>query len=278
MTGGSAVLCDYHMHLEHGPVEMAWLRRFIEVAAEKGIDEIGISEHMFRFRESSPVWPSWWTMRSDCSLAEYVDLIEQAGSMGMPVRLGVEAEYLEGHEDRIRRFLREAPWDYVIGSVHFIGEWGFDDVDGKDEWDSRDVDEAYRRYFHLLEKAMESGMFDVIGHPDVIKVFGHRPSIDLGPYYERAARAAKTSGVAIEISTAGLRKPVSEMYPHPGFLAAFRRWNVPVIISSDAHYPEHVGYEFTRAVEYARSIGYTTVTRFSARTPSQVPLAGERDG
>ncbi|MGE5541775.1 MAG: histidinol-phosphatase HisJ family protein [Bacillota bacterium] len=272
MTGGSAVLCDYHMHLEHGPMEMGWLGQFTKAAAQNGVDEIGISEHMFRFRESSPVWPSWWRMRADCCLTEYIRLIEQAGSMGVPVRLGIEAEYLEGYEDRIRRFLREAPWDYVIGSVHFIGEWGFDDVNGMDEWNSRDVDDAYRRYFDLLGMAIESGMFDAIAHPDVIKVFGRRPSIDLVPYYERAARAASASGVAIEISTAGLRKPVSEMYPHPGFLEAFRRWNVPVIISSDAHYPEHVGYEFDRAVEYARSMGYTTVTRFSGRTPSQVPL------
>ena len=272
------MLFDYHMHLENGPIRMDWLREFVDAAARNGIGEIGVSEHMFRFREATPVWPSWWELQPDCSLDEYVDLIQRARSLVAPVKIGVEAEYLRGREGEIRDFLEKAPWDYVIGSVHYIGEWGFDDSARKNEWDSKDVNAAYREYYGLLEEAIRSGLFDVIGHPDVIKVFGHRPTIDLGAYYDRIADAAKSCGVAVEVSTAGLRKPVKEMYPHADFLRAFARMGVPIVISSDAHYPEHVGFEFARAIEFAGSMGYRTITRFSRRIPSQVPLVGEGNG
>ncbi len=266
------MLLDYHIHLEHGPIRTDWLKQFADVASRNGIDEIGISEHIFRFYESAPMWPSWWRFPPDCSLGEYVDLIKGASHGDIPVKLGVEAEYLDGRENEIRDFLREAPWDYVIGSVHFIGEWCFDDLARESEWDDKDVNEAYRDYFALLDKAIGTGLFDIIGHPDVIKVFGRRASMDLRPLYEKVADTAAAMGVAVEVSTAGLRKPVSEMYPHPDLLGAFSRRNVPIVVSSDAHYPEHVGHEFARAVEYARAAGYCAVTRFDGRNPVQVPL------
>lgn len=266
------MLLDYHIHLENGPLTLEWLKRFADVALERGISEIGISEHIFKFREAAGIWPSWWRLEPDRSLRDYVDLIGGARDLGLPVRIGIEAEYLDGLEREIGGFLRGVPWDYVIGSVHFIGRWGFDDPGLKEEWDRRNVDKAYMKYFALLNKAITCGLFDMIGHPDVIKVFGHRASGDLTGEYETIAASASSSGVVMEVSTAGLRKPVGEMYPHESFLAAFARRGVPITISSDAHFPEHVGHAFPDAAEYVRRAGYSSVVRFSQRKASQVPL------
>ncbi|MCR4399187.1 MAG: PHP domain-containing protein, partial [Firmicutes bacterium] len=161
------MLMDYHIHLEHGRLEMDWLRRFVDEAVGKGIAEVGVSEHMFKFYESSSLWPSWWRFKPDRYLSDYVELVSEARAMGIPVKLGVEAEYIEGLEKEIGEFLEGVPWDYVIGSVHFIGDWAFDDTEVRDEWENRDVAEAYRLYFSLLEKAIRCGLYDVIAHPDV---------------------------------------------------------------------------------------------------------------
>ncbi|NPV70974.1 MAG: histidinol-phosphatase [Firmicutes bacterium] len=263
---------DYHIHLENGPLDMEWLERFAEAAVARGVSEIGVSEHIFKFTEAGPLWPSWWRLTPDRSLEDYVDLIAAARAKNLPVKMGIECEYLTGIEKRLAAFLEGVPWDYVIGSVHFIDEWGFDDTDRLDTWDGRDVDDAYRRYFSLLDEAMTCGLFDMIGHPDVIKVFGHRASFDLRPLYDTVAATARRAGVVAEVSTAGLRKMVGEMYPHFEFLRALSREGVPIAISSDAHYPEHVGYEFAHAARYAAAAGYTRVTRFAGRKVYGEPL------
>jgi histidinol-phosphatase (PHP family) len=292
------MLVDYHMHLERGPFAPDWLDRFLAVARERGVMEIGISEHIYRFREAQEAYGAWWgeggedatagkprvgtpafaarwwTGRGGQVLREYADLIVGAKGRGLPVRLGIEADYFPGAEGAIRAFLAQAPFDYAIGSVHWIGPWGFDLLGEKGLWDGRDVDEAYRQYFALLGQAARSGLFSIMAHPDLIKVMGHRPSpaLDLEALYAGAADAFAAGGVAVEVSTAGFRKPVGELYPAPAFLRACHRRGVPLSLASDAHRPEDVGLDFGAAVALARDCGYREVLTFTEGRGRAVPL------
>ncbi len=278
---------DYHMHLERGPWTLDWLERFTATARVRGLAEIGFSEHPHRFRECRATYPpreavaGWVDEQNTESLDDYVRLIDEARRAGLPVRLGLEGDYLPGYERELERIVRGYPWDYVIGSVHWIppkrpgGEWwGFDNLSRTEEWERRDVLDAYREYFRLITEAARTHFFDVIGHPDVIKVAGYRPEEGITDLYEAAASAFARGGVCAEINTAGWRKPVGEAYPAPAFLAACRRAGVPTLINSDAHVPEDVGRDFDRAAVMAREAGYGEVATFAARTRTMVPLAG----
>lgn len=296
------MLLDYHMHLERGPFTPAWLDRFLSVAHERGLAEIGISEHIYRFRESQEAYGAWWgevgedenvpvvgetprpgtpafavrwwTERGNQSLWEYTELVRGAQERGLPVRLGIEADYFPGAEGAIRAILARAPFDYVIGSVHWIDTWGFDLLGVAGLWDGRDVDQMYCEYFALLAQAARSGLFSIMAHPDLIKVMGHRPSaaLDLEALYAQAADAFVAGGVAVEVSTAGLRKPVGELYPDPAFLRACYQRGVPLSLASDAHQPEDVGRDFAQAVALARDCGYRATTAFAGGQGHAVSL------
>lgn len=213
-------------------------------------------------------------------LDDYFTVIGEARRAGLPVRLGLEGDFLPGYERELERVVRGYPWDYVIGSVHWIPPgapggawWGFDDLARTSEWERRDVLDAYRQYFRLIAGAAETKLFNFIGHPDVIKVAGYRPSQDISDLYESTAAAFARAGVCAEINTAGWRKPVGEAYPAAPFLAACRRARVPTLINSDAHTPEDVGRDFDRAVALAKEAGYTEVATFAGGRRTMVPLA-----
>lgn len=276
---------DYHMHLERGPWALEWLGRFVEVARARGLSEIGFSEHPHRFRECRALYPpaeavrGWIDAHCTESLDSYLRLVDEARRAGLPVKLGLEWDYLPGYEREVERLLQAYPWDYAIGSVHWLppeGDegvwWGFDDPARVEEWERRDVLAAYRRYFGLIRQAAETRLFDVIGHADVIKVFGYRPREDITELYEAAAESFARTGVCVEINTAGWRKPVGEVYPAPALLRACHRAGVPILINSDAHVPEDVGRDFDRAALLAREVGYHEVAVFSERRRRLVPL------
>ncbi|HEX6989292.1 MAG TPA: histidinol-phosphatase [Bacillota bacterium] len=273
------MIADYHMHLERGGLDAAYLRRFVETAAARGVDEICITEHAYHFPAAAALLdkPDYVAARSrGYPLDAYVNLVLSARAQGLPVRLGIEMDYIPGSEEDIARFLEGHPWDLVIGAVHWIGDWGFDLDPGS--WAGRDVTEAYRSYFALAEQAVRSGLFDVFAHPDVIKVFGARPDPGFGEellgWYDRLVAAARQAGVCLELSSAGLRKPVGEIYPDRRLLERAHRAGVPITLASDAHEPQHVGWAFDRLVSAARDAGYRTVTTFSRRRPRQAALAG----
>jgi histidinol-phosphatase (PHP family) len=274
---------DYHMHLERGPWTLEWLQRFVETARARGVTEIGFSEHPHRFRQWRTMYPqnvaSWVDERCTERVDSYLRLIEEARRAGLPVKLGIEWDYFPGNEAQIEGALRSYPWDYAIGSVHWLPPqerdgrwWDFDNLSRAAEWQGRDVLDAYRRYFRLIAEAARTRLFDWIGHADVIKVCGYRPDEDITDLYEAAVKAFAASGVCVEINTAGWRKPVGEVYPAPPFLRACRRAGVPLLINSDAHLPEDVGRDFDRAAALAREAGYAEVATFSARSRRMVPL------
>jgi histidinol-phosphatase (PHP family) len=263
------VILDYHMHLRNGRGEIAhdtWsVEPFVEGAEAAGVDEIGFTEHVYYFRQTRPLWTvPYQVERCVYDLETYVEAVVQARGRGLPVKLGLEVDYVPGREEETREILEPYPWDYLLGSVHFIDGLG---VDGEPRLlDAVGVEEAWRRYFDALAAAARSKLFDSLSHPDLVKIFGERAdSFDYGP----VAQAIAESGVAVEVSTAGLRKPVGELYPHPDFLAVCRDRDVPVTLGSDAHTPDLVGRDFDRAQELLRAAGYETVTVFERRRARQ---------
>ena len=246
------------------------IARYVETASARGVDEIGISEHVYYFRDVSAVWSVPYTLeRSNATIEEYVEPVLEAKQAGLPVKLGLEVDWVADAAVDLDRLLAPYPWDYLLGSVHWIDGDAIDQLPGM--WDHCSVDEVWRRYFAALREAARSGRFDVLSHPDLVKIFGDRVD-DAAPLYEDLAEAAAGSGVAVEVSSAGLHKPVGELYPHPELLSAFRRRGVPITIASDAHYPDQPGRDLDRCVELARSVGYETVTVFDGREARQEPL------
>lgn len=265
------MIADYHMHLRNGREEIAhdtWsVDPFVEVARATGVDEIGFTEHVYYFKQTRSLWTiPYQVERCVYDLETYVQAIVEARGRGLPVKLALEVDYVPGREEEMRDLLAPYPWDYLLGSVHYVDGLGVDAAPRL--LDAVGVEEAWRRYFDRLEAAARSGLFDSLSHPDLVKIFGDRAEFDYGP----VAAAIADAGVAVEVSTAGLRKPVGELYPHPDLLAACRERGVPVTLASDAHSPDLVGRDFDRAVRLLRSAGYETVTIFEQREARQEPL------
>jgi histidinol-phosphatase (PHP family) len=263
------VIVDYHMHLR-APDEtldhsLEAVERFVEAAAARGVDEIGFSEHVYYFEETRPLWNVPYHLeRCRYSLEPYVDAVVAAKRQGMPVKLGLEVDYAPGREQETRRLLEPYPWDYLIGSVHFVGAHG---IDGEPSLVAEvGVEGAWRRYYETLGQAASSGLFDTLAHPDLVKMFGDEIPWDWG------AVAAAVDGVCLEVSSAGLHKPHGKLYPNPELLSQARRRGVRITLASDAHAPQNVGRDLDRAIEHAREAGYGTVTVFDAREARQEPL------
>lgn len=283
------MLTDYHMHLQPdgaepreraaprwdadgGHLSRGWMARYVEAARRRAVAEIAITEHVYRFAEAR-AWcdNEFWREEATEDADAYCAAVLAAREAGLPVLLGVEMDWLEGREREIAAFLEGRPFDVVLGSVHFLDERAIDDPTDPDR-DRLPVDELWSRYLEQLVAAARSGLYDVMSHPDLPKVFGRRIPAALEGVLDDAVTAIAASGVAIECSSAGLRKPVGELYPEPSLLARFRRAGVPATLSSDAHAPEDVARDFPTAVAALRGAGYTTITRFRARVPEQVSL------
>lgn len=269
------MLTDYHIHVEQGPYSVAWLRKFQKQAAAKHIGDWGISEHAYRFVETKHIfYNDWVAARQKQRIDEYLEMIYQAREQGINVKLGIEIDYFPEREEEISRFIEQYPFDYVIGSVHWINDWGIDLSEMKEQWDVKDVNQVWQDYFDRIDSLAKSKLFDIAAHLDLVKIFKYIPS-DQGfiqEQYQRVAESLAHSNTCIEISTAGLRKMIGEIYPHPTLLKTCHQNRVPIVISSDAHCPEDVGANFDQAVTLAKGVGYTEVQVFTARKPQPHPL------
>jgi histidinol-phosphatase (PHP family) len=272
------VIVDYHMHLR-GPDDLPRGRysadraeEYVEQALVAGVDEIGFSDHVYHFRQTKGFWEIPWMLeRCTDDLDDYVDAVEEAKSRGLPVKLGLEIDYFPGIEPELAALLEPYPWDYLLGSVHFVDGFPVDQEPGLVH--RVPVGEAWRRYFVWLRNAARSGLFDSLSHPDLIKIFGVRiPDEEAHYLYAETADAIEAAGICIEVSAAGLHKPVGELYPDRELLAACYERGVPITLASDAHEPGHVGRDVDRAAELAREVGYWTVTVFEGRKRRQEPL------
>jgi histidinol-phosphatase (PHP family) len=275
------VLTDLHVHLRkdepNTPASEAFttgnVDRYREVAESRGISELGVSEHIYRFRQALTVWQhSFWRAEAKDDLDEYVGFLRDYTDL----RVGIEADFVAGKEDRLANLLDQTELDYVVGSVHFIGDQAVDH-DGYDIWETNAhrPDEVWRRYFDTLGEAAATGLFDILAHPDLVKVWGRerpRPDGDLRRFYDRAMEGIAETRPAIELSTAGLRKPVGELYPATAFLEMCLEAGCPVTLSSDAHEPAHVGYGYERALEVLDSLGVRELAVFERRERRLEPI------
>ena len=261
---------------EEGPLDhrVEAVEPYVESARSAGVDEIGFTEHVYYFRQTRSLWQlPYQTERCVHDIEPYVAAVVEAKRRGLPVKLGLEVDYVRGREEETRDLLAPYPWDYLLGSIHFVDGLG---VDGAPRLiDAVAVDAAWRRYFDELAAAAESRLFDSLSHPDLVKIFGARPDRGLEEeLHEQAVEAIAAAGIAVEVSTAGLRKPVGELYPDPHLLQLCRRRGVPATMASDAHGPGLVGRDFDRARELLRAAGYDTITVFDQRRSAQVPFDG----
>lgn len=263
---------DYHLHTRLCGHAEGEIEEYLERAVRMGIQEAGFSDHLpLYFLPPEKTIPCYAMEEKD--LPVYVEMIKYcAGRSQVGVKLGIEADYVPGHEEKLSSLLASYPFDYVIGSVHFMDGWGFDNPAETEEYSRREIDQVYEQYFTLVQQAALTGLFDVMAHPDLIKKFGFRPTRDLTPLYEDTARVFNRAGVCVEVNAAGLRYPVQEIYPGPGLLKTFFEHGIPVTLGSDAHRPDQVGAGLMDALELVKNTGYKEVALFSERKRKYVKI------
>jgi histidinol-phosphatase (PHP family) len=277
------MLTDYHVHLRLDDPEAtaadhfteANVERYRTVAEERGIAELGVSEHVYRFEQALDVWRHpFWLLNAHDDLDEYCVFVRERTDL----RLGIEADFVPGGEDRMANLLDARDFDYVIGAIHFLREDALD-MDDYSVWASgQSPEEIWRRYFQTLGEAARSGLFDILAHPDLVKVWGGerpRPEGDLRRYYELAMDGIAEGGIAVEVSTSGLRKRAEELYPAPAFLQMCLEAGAPVALSSDAHRPQDVGADYQRALELLKDVGVAEVSVFEHRVRRLEPIGAD---
>ncbi len=249
---------DLHNHTTRCHHAEGTIDEYIQRAIELGIDIYGFSEHApmdfdphYRLKFEEMKGYEQEVLAAKQSYQEQID-----------IRLGYEVDYLEGHIDR--RVL-EAPVDYLIGSVHFLDKWSFDNPEFIGEWKSRNIDEIWRAYFEAIEAMAKYGKFNIVGHFDLIKVFKFLPSKDIRLLAKEALRAIKKSGMPLEINGAGLRKPIRELYPSQPLLEEAYAYGIPITFGSDAHSISQVGFGYSEAIALAKGVGYTQAVTFKQK-------------
>lgn len=269
-----ARLADYHVHTFRCGHAGGASREFVEHAVAQRLLEIAITDHIPLYFLPEERRDPRLAMRED-QFDGYVAEVEELADefrAAIPVRLGLEADYAEGHEEELSRWLARANFDVVLGSVHWVaGDW-IDAPASAARFEREGTDVLYAEYYRLLAKAAATGLFDVLTHFDLAKKHGHRPSRPLLDAEDAAIRAALEAGCAVEISSAGLRKPVGEPYPEPRLLARIVEAGVPVTFSSDAHAPAEVGWGYDQTLALARSCGVREFVTFQKRRKIRHPL------
>lgn len=295
-------MLDYHLHLwPHGQpdrlVTQEELADYCELAGQVGVEEIAITEHLFRFVQADAALRGWWaddppdpTMAAGTAaywadyargdLDAYVDAVLAAKTAGLPIVLGLEVDYYRGRMGTVAELLAGYPFDVLLGSVHWLGAWRFDVLNEREtvaEWGRRGVEEAWSAYTEALEELAASGVCDVLAHPDLVKVGGHWPGAP-DEYFDRMAEAAAGSGMAAEVSSAGWRKPVGEAYPAPALLSRLRARGVAVTTASDAHDRRDVADRMAQLHQLVTGAGYQTLCAWRARRPISVPVGPQPPG
>jgi histidinol-phosphatase (PHP family) len=257
---------DYHIHTKMCGHAQGEMEEYVEFAIKNGLKEIGFSDHIPMYFFPVEERDLSIAMKEE-DLPQYISRVRevQGKYSNFPVKLGIEADFAPGLERELKTILDQYKFDYVLGSIHYLDGWGFDNPEYIDQYKKWDIIELYRQYFATLALAAESGLFDSLAHPDLIKKFGFKPSSGLGEVYDEAVKRIAATGVCIEINTAGLRLPCGEMYPTLEFLKLCRSSKIPVTLGSDAHKPEQVGSGFGEAIAVLRAVGYNEIITFTGR-------------
>lgn len=250
-------LVDYHTHslLSDG---LSPYEEMVRTAIEKGLDEIGFSDHVCL----KPV--SWALQEVDLPVMTHqIFEIREKYSHLINVRYGIELDYFPGREEELARIIDGLPLDYVIGSLHFIGDWNFDgDQSLYGKWSN---DHLYAMYYELVRQAASSRLFDIIGHLDIIKKFAVYPESDQTHLYEETARVIQESGAVVELNTGGYDRPCAEFNPGPQWLEILHNYRIPVTLTSDAHHPDQIARHYQGAIDLLRKTGYHEIVTFNQR-------------
>lgn len=278
------------VRMQQGCYSEDWLDRYLDTGRERGITAFGVVDHLYRFRECRSYYEKhmllddssigrlqrkWLDQVCVASLSDFVGFVTEAKKTRPQLALGIEADFFPGGEAELKELLSGFEWDYVIGSVHFLDGWGFDNPETKDQFMGRDVLVTYARYFDFMRQACESGLFHIIAHPDNLKVFGFRPDDEqeLLPYYRMIAEQMIQSGVTTEINTGlAYRFPIAESCPSPLYLSVLAEYQVPVTLSSDAHFPDDIGMLLDHARAAAEDVGYRELAIFRNGERIMVPI------
>lgn len=270
----SGMRIDYHTHNYRCGHAVGTLEEYILSAIDKGMDEIGLSDHMPLLHLSQEEHPD--IAMSMEELPRYVEeclSLQEKYKDQIAVRVGLEGDYIEGCEEKIEAIVNAYPWDYVIGSVHFLGKWDVTDFRQVHQWEGRNVTDAYEQYFDAIRKAAATGFYDYIGHIDAIKRFApSRPDEDVTALEDAALQAVKKHDIAFELNAAGIYAPCKEMYPSLQILERAKAYNIPVTYGSDAHHPDKVGQKGAEAQTMLKNVGYTHLATFQGRKRVMKPF------
>ncbi len=264
-------LTDYHVHTPLCRHAEGWPLEMAARAVELGLAELGFADH-----NPMPVLFDDWRMLRE-ELPQYLEQVDWARRQFplLPIRLGMEMDFLEGCEAWWEELRGAAPWDFWIGSVHYLADgMEVDNPKYLSRYKESDPGDMWAAYWERYEECIRSGWFDFVAHPDLPKKFGFLPEGDLRRFYEPSIQALVDTGLAYEINTAGLRKDCRELYPSRQFAALAREAGVPVLINSDAHAVGELGAGYAEAVALLREVGYTEVVRYEGRRRVSVPLPG----
>ena len=256
---------DYHMHSSYSDGRSV-PEDYIAPALAAGLSEIGFSEHLTLFKDLED-----WNM-NPVNITPYINHLENLRSSikTIKIKIGLEVDFFAGKEKEIFEYLRSLPLDYIIGSVHYLGEKTVDV--GPEFYEGKSIDRLFESYFESVIAASASGLFDIMAHCDLIRIYGYKPSTDMEPLYRKLAKTMKTHNVAFEVNTNGRNRPLADFYPDRQFLHIFREENVPVCVNSDAHMPSRVGQYFDEAYDLLRYIGFTEMAVFDKRVRKMVPF------
>lgn len=256
---------DYHIHTTFSDGKAA-PEEYIAPAIDAGISELGFSEHLSLFNEDQD-----WVM-NPANVGKYLEYIDnlKKETNNIIIRTGLEVDYIEGKEEEIRSFLDRFDLDYRIGSVHYMGESTVDE--GPGFYEGKSFDTLFESYFSKVKLAVSSGIFDIIGHCDLIRIFGYRPAFDPEPLYRELAKTMKKHDMVFEINTNGRNRPVADFYPDRRFLRIFSEEKVAVCVNSDAHMPARVGQYFDEAYQLLKSNGFKEMVIFSRRLRKSIPI------
>jgi histidinol-phosphatase (PHP family) len=288
---------DYHLHLwphseSETPLSVEQLADYCTRARSVGVTELAVTEHLFRFREARKLLDGFWADERvspalQASMAEYWDFhatadleayltcAQEAQGAGLPIVIGLEVDFYRGRMDEVAGLLRGLPFDVLLGSVHWVDAWRFDDIDvdvQMAEWSARRIDACWEAYTLSLEELAASGTCDVLAHPDLIKVAGHVPDAPQ-EWWDRIAEAAVASGMAAELSSAGWRKPIGEQYPALPLLQRFCARGVPLTTASDAHHLEQVADRAAELRALLRAVGVDALQGYRGRQPHAVAVS-----
>jgi histidinol-phosphatase (PHP family) len=268
------MLVDYHTHHERCGHAVGTLEEYVQAALQKGLKEIGLSDHQpILHIQNEKIIPGSAMPYEE--LPRYVEeaLELKAKYQGLiDIKVGLEADWIEGYEETVKNLLAQYPFDYVIGSVHFLGDWDITNSAELAGWDTRDAGEVCAEYFRQVRLAAKSGLFDTLGHIDVIKRFGHIPSDLYEHLLEETVLAIRDAGVCVEVNASGLRYPCAEQFPSRKLLHMLHAHNVPLTVGSDAHQPKFVAEGLDTVYELLRQVGYTQIHGFTARKRYEIDI------